>query len=196
MRISTLPIQPLSPNDLTSTDGITLLKTFGITVGENRNRFSVSEEGLKSASTFIGRPGVLYKECSVGKCEYSHPNEGTPCKRALTAQKPYEVSEIINVEEKDSVAYFTHKINNTEGGEELIQLINDRVVKYVSPSFCGIPRITDELNIWGEPLEIYDKFYGVHLAFVSTPAYGEQAGLIASCTDGECVNFSEIKFTP
>jgi len=169
-------------------DGRRLARTFGIDGSLNRNAWRVTPESImKCARTFMGKPGVWYESCNIGKCVQDHPpgDPTRPCAHTLELQEPYRVSTIVDVEVTNSArAYLVHEVHDNA----LWERISRSEPLFVSPSLCpsrdGV-RLggTDE---WGRQVSTLTDWTALHTAFVDVPAYGPKATVISHCEGAEC----------
>lgn len=160
----------------------TYVRTWLIDATRNSNQWRVTWDSIKRhAKSFIGRPGIEYKECDTeGHCERVHVNDGTK-DGTLKKQEPYRVSTITDVEldESTQTAYAIHRIDSPEFAERL----KSGQIRYLSPAI----HVDHEKTMFthnthtGEFGIDTTGWTGLHDAWVDVPAYGPKAVVKGIC---------------
>ena len=156
-------------------------KVFLLNDQRNKNGWRVTWESIKkNASDFIGRPGIEYVKCEGTVCDLDH-TDGTTYEQNLKVQEQYRVSTIVDyvLDEATHTAYAIHQINSKGFAKKLSQ----KLIRYVSPSIWpkhGAYEILGK-NTDGRPLvDVYD-WKAIHSAWVTKPAFGDDAKIVAQC---------------
>ena len=158
-------------------------KIFLINDQRNKNEWRATWESIKkNAQDFIGKPGIEYIKCVDGECDLDHTDAPTYAQN-LKVQEPFRVSTIIDIilNENTHTAFAIHEIHDCMFAEKL----QHKKVKYVSPSIW--PK-EGQYEIIGKKANgelVIDVFawYGLHSAFVNKPAFGDDAKVVAQCSD-------------
>ena len=158
-------------------------KIFLINDQRNKNEWRATWESIKkNAQDFIGKPGIEYIKCVDGECDLDHTDAPTYAQN-LKVQEPFRVSTIIDIilNENTHTAFAIHEIHDDMFAEKL----QHKKVKYISPSIW--PK-DGQYEIIGKKANgelVIDVFswYGLHSAFVNKPAFGDDAKVVAQCSD-------------
>ena len=148
------------------------------------------ESIVKNHRQFIGKPGIEYMDCNGGTCRRDHTDADTH-EGSLQAQEPYRATTILDtfLDHRNKKAYALHRVDD----ERFAAKVRNGEIKYLSPSVwpdqhdgrsgMGFGRNDidgkEHYGVWTET----NKWKAQHLAFVDDPAYGEQARVVATCTD-------------
>lgn len=168
--------------------GPRLARIWGIDSTVNSNAWRASPESiLKCSDSFVGKPGVLYQRCSMGRCVADHPpgDPSKPCAHILEVQEPYRVSTIVKVEvEEGPRVFLTHEVHS----DSLWERIRSGPPAMVSPSLCPSQGAVEfgPPDEWGRPVATLTEWMALHVAFVDTPAYGPKAQVRESCEGDQC----------
>ncbi len=149
----------------------------------------------RNAGTFMGKPGVLYNRCMLGRCVADHPpgDPSKPCQHVLEIQEPYRVSTIVDVEvTPESRVYTVHEVHD----DAIWERITRGPAMFVSPSLCPHPGTVEygSPDEWGRPVSTLNEWEALHLAFVDVPAYGPKATMVSSCQGAECGGGDDTPF--
>ena len=124
---------------------------------------------VENASSWIGKPGILFTVCDANKCWNDHTG-GRSLQEAEELSEAHEVTEIVDVQldESTHTAYAVQRVTSSD----FLSKVCSGEVSYVSQS------------VWLDeppenPRRIHvksgDGYTPVHLAYVSDPAYGPDA---------------------
>lgn len=162
------------------------LLTFLINVDINTRGWKVTWDSIKkNAQTFRGRPGLAYNKCTRTGCSMEHPAPKKTVEANLRVQEPYSVTTMLEIvfDETSHTAYVIHRVDDPEFAER----IRRGEIKYLSPGVFRTNMSMSEvrsgltpqgdMGIWVET----EDWEGLHAAFVTKPAYGEQASIIDTC---------------
>ena len=154
--------------------GENTVRTFLMNDKRNKNGWRVSYDIIKkTASKWIGIPGIEFKKCVNGKCGLDHTT-GDTLEMAREKSHQSKVSEIIDVEFDDAnkTVYAINKIIDPE----LMGKICNGKIKYVSASLW-LDKVTNEQEI-----NVTEKDTPLHLAYLDEdPAYGKVASVQMPC---------------
>ena len=149
----------------------------------NKNEWRATWESIKENSKdFIGKPGIEYTKCVDGECDLDH-TDATTYAQNLKVQEPFRVSTIVDIvlDENTHTAYAIHEINDDHFAEKL----QNEEVKYVSPSIWPKQGQYEIIGKKPDGAPVIDVFswYALHSAFVNNPAFGDDAKVVAQCSD-------------
>ena len=158
-------------------------KIFLMNDQRNKNEWRATWESIKeNAEDFIGKPGIEYTKCVDGKCDLDH-TDATTYAQNLTVQETFRVSAIVDIilDENTHTAYAIHEINDDAFAEKL----QKQEVKYVSPSIWPKQGQYEIIGKKANGALVIDVFswYALHSAYVNNPAFGDDAKVVAQCSD-------------
>lgn len=156
-------------------------KVFLLNDQRNKNGWRVTWESIqKNAVDFIGRPGIEYVKCEGTVCDLDH-TDGSTYEQNLKVQEQYRVTTIVDyvLEDATHTAYAIHEVRDTKFAKKL----TNKLVKYVSPSIWPKHDAYEILgkNTDGRPLVDVFDWKAIHSAWVSKPAFGDDAKIVAAC---------------
>lgn len=156
-------------------------KVFLLNDQRNKNGWRVTWESIKkNAADFIGRPGIEYVKCEGTVCDLDH-TDGSTYEQNLKVQEQYRVSTIVDyvIDEPTHTVYAIHHIHDAKFAKKIAQ----KLIRYVSPSIWPKHEAYEILgkNTDGRPLvDVYD-WKAIHSAWVTKPAFGDDAKIVAQC---------------
>jgi len=162
------------------------LKTFAINDKRNKNGWRAVWSGIrKNIETFKGKPGIEFVKCDQDGCDLDHTEAQTE-EMSLKIQEPFRVTTTIGFtfDESTHTAYFIDKIDDPAFYEK----VKSGEIKYVSPSIwpkSGGYDIIGEMEN-GQPMIDVWEWSGLHHAFVTKPAFGDDAKITATCEGQDC----------
>lgn len=163
-------------------DGTLYIRTFLINDKRNRNKWRASWNSIKeNAKTFIGRPGIEYTKCDHKGCLLDHTN-GKSFDDNLHIQEKYRRTTITDVvlDEGTHTAYAIHRVESPEFAGK----IKRGEISWLSPSIWpNAEKTTVGHTIDNELFIDTTGWDGLHDAFVTRPAFGHEARIVAKCTD-------------
>jgi len=178
--------------------GPRLARIWGIDSTVNSNAWRASPRSIEECSgSFMGKPGVLYERCTIGRCVADHPpgDPAKPCQHILEVQEPYRVSTVVKVDiMKGPRVFLTHEVHD----DALWERIRRGPAALVSPSLCPSPGAVElgPPDDWGRPIATLTDWEALHVAFVDTPAYGPKASVRAVCEGAQCAGRDTVDEIP
>ena len=170
----------------------------GFLLNDQRNArgWKASWESIKACKDdFIGKPGIVYADCSEGRCFRTHTpdqiNDGRTKDQmyadALNEQESYRVSNIIATKLYEN----THTLTAVEQitDKDFQAEVKSGKPLYRSPGLW----IVDGKFVNAERTMIdVDKWKAVHSAYVTFPAYGSTAQNTSTCIGDRCALHFQI----
>ena len=168
------------------------LKTFAMSDRRNKNGWRADWEGiLKHIASFQenARPGIEYVKCDGTVCDLDH-TDGTTKEQNVEVQEDFRVTTIVDhtLNPEDHKAFFIHKLEDNEKAAEFIEKVRRKEIEYVSPSIWPEVGGFEIIGTMPNGLPMIDVFEweGLHDAFVTKPAFGDEAKITAICEGEDC----------
>lgn len=162
------------------------LRVFAINDKRNKNGWKALWRGTrKNLHTFKGKPGIEFMKCDDDGCDLDHTEAQTK-EMSLEVQEPFRVTTTIDFafDESTHTAYFIDQVNDPE----FFERVKKGEIKYVSPSIwpeTGGFEIVGEMDNGSPMIDVWD-WSGLHHAFVTKPAFGDEAKITATCEGVNC----------
>lgn len=161
-------------------------RMFFLDMSKNRNGWSVTKEAIDAdAETCIGKPLILYEECTLAGCKYTHKtvegSEPNSYEDFLRVQEKYRVGTIAGYNWDRKAARMDVDVEITD--PKTIEGIKGNILKFVSPALYINERTWLETFTRGYRDYIVNRFTVTHLAIVTDPAFGVRADLGIEETD-------------
>jgi len=151
---------------------------FLISTAENLKKWQVTPESIeRRLRTFIGRPYIS----EPGLAHFD--TDTLPLDQVIKKQEDFRAGTIIDVVQKEGIAYAIVEFANTTLGKTTWEELQKGKAIYTSPAVAGFSNDSNGVRT-------FHDWFGLHLARVGQPAYGVfHASLKQTCEgpEGTCV---------